>query len=1155
MNWTTVVGLPRLASITVPPNDGTIRNYTFQWNGTTGKLQSITDPAGRVLTTTITNGLLVKITAPDNLESTRYAYDGRGVLVKRIASRQQGTTKGDSAVTIYSYAHNARVTKIQVQVDSAGTLFDSTLVATWDDTTVAAPVKADSLHPATRVDGPIDGIGDAVDIVVGAFGQPVRIAQLGTGTVTRIRYDSSQTLPALVTEVRSPHPTTAGLVGRIVRLTWNERGELVQQRDSTAHLGSIGGPTDSTTYSYSDPDAPDSPSLIRNAAGQTLTIAYNGMGLPESTTDQRGHVTSYSYVNSGQFKGQLQTVTELNVPVWSETAQADATTSLSRHFSYDAGGNVQTDSLPSGIRYTYVHDNTGAVIAVYDALNMKRGIGYDAVGRVVKDTTWIAPQANPLGINPLAGCSVTWFICAITDSARAVNAGIPSLLVTTYVHSPSGLVSVTDPRQVVRSWRHDARGNVVEATDDYGHTTKAVIGVNGLLSAVVSRMGDSVRYYYDGEGRRIGMAYSGKAYTGVGTVPGDSITYVYDRLGQATRVTNGRGRLDLTYLGNGALASSVDRAGYDSVGYKYDVIGRRALRIHQDVSGSYKDSVRYTYDSHGDLDSLVVRWGAPSTMTDPRVFRFTWDALGRRKTVLYPTGTPLKVFYNYDAAGMQRRVQAVRQGAWTGADVLRFTLATSAVTPDGRILAQTFTCYAQFQVGNPCGAAGFVSDHFAFNSLGWLVRQAHEDGGQTTWIDSLRYDGSGNITWRRPTHFFPASSFHISPGHNRDSLVTTPGDPDLAIDYNNSGDRTMEVRGGGAGIWRQYFYDGLGRTAGLTTVSTVDHINQLVTDIGSCQYDPLGRQVRACNYRGLALGLDGENILRAGPWALVSGPGLDDPLIGIVRGSITRNIELFYVTDGHGRHLATAEASGTMDPDLYNGGPTGQYAGWDATGAASVAQSYGANRLSTDDAPGLAFYRNRIYDQSTGRWTQEDPVGVAGGLNLYQFNGNNPVAYTDPFGLKIEFRGTEEEKEYLRRALADAKRLLGYEAKKGNRLASNVLRNIERMEKDENRITTVSIGDVKHGNIGETSADGTSITIDYKDGARSPRGFYPTATLVHELGHSYAKLGYDPAVRFRSAFNAVQWGNALRQAIGSSCMQPITHDPTNLYPDSAGNCF
>ncbi|HSF29641.1 MAG TPA: RHS repeat-associated core domain-containing protein [Candidatus Tectomicrobia bacterium] len=252
-------------------------------------------------------------------------------------------------------------------------------------------------------------------------------------------------------------------------------------------------------------------------------------------------------------------------------------------------------------------------------------------------------------------------------------------------------------------------------------------------------------------------------------------------------------------------------------------------------------------------------------------------------------------------------------------------------------------------------------------------------------------------------------------------MVTTPGEPDLTISYNDDGSRRNEVYDGGAGLHRAYYYDGLGRPAGLTTISTVNGFNEIVTDVGSCQYDPLGRQVRACNYRGLGLGLDGENILRAGGWSIVSGPGLDDPLVGLVRGAVGRNIELFYVTDGQGRHLAAGEATGTVDAGLFNAGPTGEYAGWDATGAASVAQSYGANRLSTADAPGLAFYRNRIYDQTTGRWTQEDPLGMAGGLNLYQFNGNDPVSYSDPFGLKVCFRGnTPAENTKLRQTAEQA---------------------------------------------------------------------------------------------------------------------------------------
>jgi hypothetical protein len=42
-----------------------------------------------------------------------------------------------------------------------------------------------------------------------------------------------------------------------------------------------------------------------------------------------------------------------------------------------------------------------------------------------------------------------------------------------------------------------------------------------------------------------------------------------------------------------------------------------------------------------------------------------------------------------------------------------------------------------------------------------------------------------------------------------------------------------------------------------------------------------------------------------------------------------------------------------------------------------------------------------VYDPSTGRWLQRDPIGEAGGLNLYGFVDNNPVNFVDPLGFQF----------------------------------------------------------------------------------------------------------------------------------------------------------
>jgi RHS repeat-associated protein len=62
--------------------------------------------------------------------------------------------------------------------------------------------------------------------------------------------------------------------------------------------------------------------------------------------------------------------------------------------------------------------------------------------------------------------------------------------------------------------------------------------------------------------------------------------------------------------------------------------------------------------------------------------------------------------------------------------------------------------------------------------------------------------------------------------------------------------------------------------------------------------------------------------------------------------------------------------------------------------------AWAGNLIDTHkDGSGYVYMRNRYYDPSSGRFTQEDPIGLAGGLNAYGFANGDPVNYDDPFGL------------------------------------------------------------------------------------------------------------------------------------------------------------
>jgi RHS repeat-associated protein len=929
-----------LRSVTDPMGNVTTFTYGGCESFETNPIVSVLNPQGNTHYVQTVASTMLYAETYKRVSSQTDAYGNASALSYATGTNRITETRADETIVIYEHFYNDGLPK--KITDAAGNSIELAQTANEQ----IASIK--------------DRIGDSSSFAYHASGKPSSVTNAKGNTISYTYTVQTQTFvnPANSEEVtftfhnltRVDYPDNT-----YETFTHDARGNVLTHIDRAGNTW---------TFTYNERGQV---LTVVNPSGGTISNTYNADATLASRKDSDTGITSFGYdeykrLNTIAFPdgNAMHMQYDLNNRPTLLSDQDDNTTAL----SYDANGNLIKITDTEGNDTEYEYDLMDRLVKKTNRLGHVSTLSYDIMSR-------LSGLTDPTGIGITFNYDTRGWMNAIIQSGETWataydNEGIPIShitplgRVTGITNDSLGLPTiVTDPLDNDSIFSFDSMNRLTGVTDPNNLTTAFSFNSLGLLAGVTLPSGDKTTYAYNALGLLdyiddLGANRWQFGYTSMGRLQtltdplNRKTTYAYDTLGRVAEVDFADdSAVSVTYDAKGNIIRLLYDDGTD-LQYQYDgesrLIAANGLALIRDAEGKVTDTqdegISFTagYDDAGRLQSVQYNNGLFAVSYSYDIGPNGTGLLARVSDTL--SGTQIDLSYDKD---QRLRTMTLSNGevityTWDDADRLErlqsgnYVDVTLTADPGGRTTALDMIA--------PIAPVNFIEEE---------SRVLTFDAASQITSSGYAYDGRGRVT--------------LSPEHtffwNDDSRLTSCDG--VTLNYNGLGGLRTRTEDA---VTTKYYYN-----YGIAMLPIVAE-----RDSGAGQF------------------------LRYYVWT----PG--GRLLYMIDATDGNKV-YYYHFDQIGNTIALTNSNGDL-VDSYAYDPYGRLVAHQG----NITQPFtycGAWGVRQEGQSGVIYQmRERYYHALSSRFISPEPIWPQldnpKALNPYQYAGADPANYIDPNGLSCE---------------------------------------------------------------------------------------------------------------------------------------------------------